>query len=98
MEEKVYERQVAKLSLSQRVVDEQQVNRYFSHSDLQELYSFTPAEKKDDAVPMLPKVYIWILFIRNKNVVVPFALKLELICKLFLLLSVLFYIGNKKLP
>ncbi|XP_075212538.1 ATRX chromatin remodeler XNP isoform X2 [Lycorma delicatula] len=55
MEEKVYERQVAKLSLSQRVVDEQQVTRYFSHSDLLELYSFTPAEKIDDSIPMLPK-------------------------------------------
>ncbi|XP_039279743.1 transcriptional regulator ATRX homolog [Nilaparvata lugens] len=55
MEEKVYERQIAKLSLSQRVVDEQQVNRYFSQNDLQELYNFTPADPKDAPIPTVPK-------------------------------------------
>lgn len=56
MEEKVYERQVAKQLLSSRVVDEQQVQRHFSMSDLNELYTFTPPQDKaDKPTPVLPK-------------------------------------------
>lgn len=56
MEEKVYDRQVAKQSISNRVVDEQQVHRHFSSNDLNELYSFTPPSKKEDRpIPALPK-------------------------------------------
>lgn len=55
MEEKVYERQVAKQSLSSRVVDEQQVHRHFSSNDLNELYTFTPPSQGERATPALPK-------------------------------------------
>ncbi|XP_046668986.1 LOW QUALITY PROTEIN: transcriptional regulator ATRX homolog [Homalodisca vitripennis] len=56
MEEKVYDRQVAKQSMSNRVVDEQQVHRHFSMNDLNELYSFTPPSSKEDRpIPALPK-------------------------------------------
>lgn len=56
MEEKVYDRQVAKQSMSNRVVDEQQVHRHFSSNDLVELYSFTPPSKIEDRpIPGLPK-------------------------------------------
>lgn len=55
MEQKVYDRQVAKLSMSCRVIDEQQIDRHFSFADLNELYSFSPNEK-DDKTPPLPKV------------------------------------------
>ncbi|XP_054270092.1 transcriptional regulator ATRX homolog isoform X2 [Macrosteles quadrilineatus] len=56
MEEKVYERQVAKQSISNRVVDEQQVHRHFSMNDLTELYTFTPASKLEDRpTPALPR-------------------------------------------
>lgn len=56
MEEKVYDRQVAKQSMSNRVVDEQQVHRHFSSNDLVELYSFTPPSKIEDRpIPALPK-------------------------------------------
>jgi len=51
MEEKVYRRQVQKQGLAQRVLDEQQVGRFFSSGDLKELYMFecesTP-ETEDD--------------------------------------------------
>ncbi|XP_051540427.1 transcriptional regulator ATRX-like isoform X2 [Myxocyprinus asiaticus] len=42
MEQKIYERQVAKQSLSSRVLDQQQIQRHFTHSQLYELYRFQP--------------------------------------------------------
>ena len=59
MEEKIYERQVMKQSLSQRVVDEQQVARHFTSADLRELYNFQPDHYDPSAefIPILPKVY-----------------------------------------
>lgn len=38
MEEKIYDRQVSKLSIAKRVIDEQQIGRHYKEKDLQQLY------------------------------------------------------------
>lgn len=63
MEDKIYDRQVTKQSLSFRVVDQQQIERHFTTTELAELYTFEPelldetsGKKRKSATPLLPKV------------------------------------------
>ena len=61
MEQKIYERQINKLALSGRVVDEQQISRHFTDEELRELYVFNAEEYKegdDTPVPQLPAVSV----------------------------------------
>ncbi|CAF1001816.1 unnamed protein product, partial [Didymodactylos carnosus] len=67
MEEKIYQRQVVKQSLSQRVIDDHQLTRHFSEADIKELYNFTPEslppvkseqEIKNDVNFPLPKDHL----------------------------------------
>lgn len=69
MEEKIYDRQVTKQSLSFRVVDQQQIERHFTLSELAELYTFEPdllgepnSKKSKRTTSVLPKVMLPSLF------------------------------------
>jgi transcriptional regulator ATRX len=42
MEEKIYQRQITKQSVAQRVLDEHQLDRHFTSHELRELYAFEP--------------------------------------------------------
>eukprot|EP00092_Neocalanus_flemingeri_P004269 GFUD01004589.1.p1 GENE.GFUD01004589.1~~GFUD01004589.1.p1 ORF type:complete len:1194 (+),score=434.68 GFUD01004589.1:173-3754(+) len=55
MEEKIYDRQVTKQSLSARVVDEQQIERHFTMNELSELYEFNDEPLSDRPIPEVPK-------------------------------------------
>lgn len=56
MEEKVYGRQITKLAVASRVVDEMQIERHFTDEEIRELYTFTPEKIPDNPeTPQLPK-------------------------------------------
>lgn len=55
MEEKIYERQVTKLAISKRVIDEHQIDRHYNSTDLMELYKSDIEPEEPRAPPMLPK-------------------------------------------
>uniref|UniRef100_A0A8C6SWD2 DNA helicase n=1 Tax=Neogobius melanostomus TaxID=47308 RepID=A0A8C6SWD2_9GOBI len=74
MEEKIYERQVTKQSLSFRVVDQQQIERHFTMSELSELYNFEPEQLDDPAekkkkrdTPVLPKDAVLAELLQNNK-------------------------------
>ncbi|XP_055015497.1 transcriptional regulator ATRX isoform X2 [Boleophthalmus pectinirostris] len=74
MEEKIYERQVTKQSLSFRVVDQQQIERHFTMNELAELYTFEPDQlddpsekKKKRDTPVLPKDAVLAELLQNNK-------------------------------
>ncbi|XP_013890149.1 transcriptional regulator ATRX [Austrofundulus limnaeus] len=74
MEEKIYERQVTKQSLSYRVVDQQQIERHFTMNELAELYTFEPdtlddpsGKKSKKPTPVLPKDPILAEMLQNNK-------------------------------
>merc|ERR1719211_849820 len=70
MEEKIYDRQVTKQSLSARVVDEQQIERHFSMNELAELYEYKDEPQDKRPTPIIPQDRLLAeLMDRNKTVV-----------------------------
>ncbi|KAM4619994.1 transcriptional regulator ATRX-like isoform 2-T2 [Polymixia lowei] len=72
MEEKIYDRQVAKQSLSFRVVDQQQIERHFTLFELTELYMFEPdllddpnSKKSRRTTSVLPKDVLLAELLKN---------------------------------
>lgn len=55
MEQKLYERQVAKQATAKRVIDEQQISRHYNQSDLLELYTYELTPSTEREIPILPK-------------------------------------------
>lgn len=55
MEMKIYERQVTKQAISKRVIDEQQIDRHYNQTDLQELYTCEFIPKEERPIPLVPK-------------------------------------------
>ncbi|XP_022173106.1 transcriptional regulator ATRX homolog isoform X2 [Myzus persicae] len=55
MEQKIYERQISKLSMAFRVVDEHQIDRHFNAKCQEELYEFEPNITKPKSTLNLPK-------------------------------------------
>ncbi|KAL4113360.1 hypothetical protein QTP88_016992 [Uroleucon formosanum] len=55
MEHKIYERQISKLSMAFRVVDEHQIDRHFNAKCQEELYEFEPNTTKPKSTLHLPK-------------------------------------------
>lgn len=56
MEEKIYERQVTKLAISKRVIDEHQIDRHYKENDLNELYNIENIDPEvERPQPKLPK-------------------------------------------
>ncbi|XP_078048145.1 uncharacterized protein LOC144475771 [Augochlora pura] len=70
MEEKIYNRQVMKLSLSCRVIDKQQIGRHYRNHDLKELYTFEPNRKGERPTLNLPKdILLAKIFLKYKDYV-----------------------------
>lgn len=56
MEQKIYQRQISKLSMASRVVDEHQIDRHFNAKNQEELYEFEPITSAPKTTN-LPKVF-----------------------------------------
>ncbi|KOX81255.1 Transcriptional regulator ATRX like protein [Melipona quadrifasciata] len=69
MEEKIYNRQVTKLSLSCRVVDEQQIERHYSNHDLSELYTFERNNGEKRTLNLPKDILLAEIFLKYKNFV-----------------------------
>ncbi|XP_015111784.1 transcriptional regulator ATRX [Diachasma alloeum] len=72
MEEKIYNRQVTKLSLSCRVVDEQQIERHYTHSDLAELYTLDRPPETPETIGCPKDRLLAEIFSKHRDIVVNF--------------------------
>ncbi|XP_050422621.1 transcriptional regulator ATRX homolog isoform X4 [Adelges cooleyi] len=69
MEHKIYNRQISKLSMAFRVIDEHQIDRHFNARDQEELYEFEPKTSETN-IPNLPKDRLMAeLILKHKDIV-----------------------------
>ncbi|XP_060869537.1 transcriptional regulator ATRX homolog [Metopolophium dirhodum] len=70
MEQKIYERQISKLSTAFRVVDEHQIDRHFNLKCQEELYEFEPNTTQPKSTLNLPKDRLMAeLILKHKDLV-----------------------------
>ncbi|XP_022173099.1 transcriptional regulator ATRX homolog isoform X2 [Myzus persicae] len=70
MEQKIYERQISKLSTAFRVIDEQQIDRHFNLKCQEELYEFEPKTTESKPTLNLPKDRLMAeLILKHKDIV-----------------------------
>lgn len=73
MENKIYDRQIIKQSLSHRVIDEQQIQRHFKASELSELYVFNDQVDENRPVLKLPKDRLLAdMILKHKSLIVSY--------------------------
>lgn len=72
MEDAIYKRQITKISMSKRVIDEQNVDRHFKRNDLDDLYSSKSIEPTNERNEVPQDIILSKLLNEMEGVIVKF--------------------------